>query len=205
MNPKTNCKRPLPCPWNVSVLYRVPIADFYSALYPIPTIFSGDPVETKTSTPPSTALQHQKPKVPQPGTTAATSPPPPLPTGTSAAATTSPSRTHRPAHAISGAAAASARANRGHQGRRDSSSVHACLNQVVQPPCGDESRAKLTDRMIGFVESLGNLTPGEYVHLFNLATEEQKWKYLKYLSEFHWHRNLQWREWLRKQSDQDPG
>ena len=59
--------------------------------------------------------------------------------------------------------------------------------------------------MIGFVESLGNLTPGEYVHLFNLATEEQKWKYLKYLSEFHGHRNLQWREWLRKQSDQDPG
>lgn len=65
-----------------------------------------DAVEPKTDPPPSAA----QPKVPQPGTTAAAMSPP-----STAGATTSPTRTHRPAHAISGAAAASARSSRGGQ------------------------------------------------------------------------------------------
>ena len=63
-----------------------------------------------------------------------------------------------------------------------------------------ESRAVLTDGMIEFIESLGNLVPYEYDHLFNLATEEKRWKYLRYLSEFHWQRSLQWEGWLEKQN-----
>ena len=60
----------------------------------------------------------------------------------------------------------------------------------------------MTDGMIEYIESLGNLMPYEYHHLFKLTTEEKRWKYLKYLSEFHSQRDLQRNEWLRKRSDE---